>query len=141
MSIDAFTDLDGPERQKTVAIDLDGTLAHYDHWRGPEHIGAPVTEAMTICRLLHKAGIKVIVYTCRTNRTMNEISGINTAKMVRDIGAWLHEWDLGFIHVSENEGKPFASAYIDDRAVYFKRNGGELVETISDLERMLGVDL
>jgi len=141
MSVDVFTDLGGKGRQQIVAIDLDGTLAHYDHWRGPEHIGAPVTEAMTICHLLHKAGIKVVVYTCRTNRTMNEISGVNTARMIRDIEAWLHEWDLGFIHVSEDEGKPFAHAYIDDRAVYFKRNGGDLLETISNLERMLGVDL
>ena len=141
MSVDAFTDLDGKGRQKVVAIDLDGTLAHYDHWRGPEHIGVPVTEAIAICHLLHKAGVKVIVYTCRTNKTMNEISGINTAKMVADIEKWLHYWGLGYIQLNTDDGKPFAHAYIDDRAVYFKRNGGELVETISDLERMLGVDL
>ena len=25
-----------------IGVDLDGTLAHYDRWRGPNHIGAPV---------------------------------------------------------------------------------------------------
>ncbi len=38
MSVDAFTDLDNVEHQKIVAIDLDGTLAHYDGWKGPQHI-------------------------------------------------------------------------------------------------------
>ena len=140
MNINSFTDLDD-DHEIIVAIDLDGTLAHYDGWKGPENIGNPVTDAVTICRLLHNAGVKVIVHTCRTNKTMNEISGINTGKMIRDIGAWLHEWDLGFIHVNEDEGKPFAHAYLDDRGVYFKRNGGELIPTITDLENMLEIDL
>ena len=25
-----------------IGVDLDGTLAHYDKWRGVEHIGKPV---------------------------------------------------------------------------------------------------
>lgn len=25
-----------------IGVDLDGTLAHYDKWRGPTHIGPPV---------------------------------------------------------------------------------------------------
>lgn len=25
-----------------IGVDLDGTLAHYDGWKGPTHIGAPV---------------------------------------------------------------------------------------------------
>jgi hypothetical protein len=25
-----------------IGVDLDGTLAHYDEWRGPDHIGEPV---------------------------------------------------------------------------------------------------
>lgn len=24
------------------AVDLDGTLAHYDHWRGNDHVGEPI---------------------------------------------------------------------------------------------------
>ena len=25
-----------------IGVDLDGTLAYYDYWRGPEHIGEPI---------------------------------------------------------------------------------------------------
>jgi hypothetical protein len=25
-----------------IGVDLDGTLAFYDEWIGPEHIGAPI---------------------------------------------------------------------------------------------------
>lgn len=25
-----------------IGVDLDGTLAHYDGWQGPEHIGEPI---------------------------------------------------------------------------------------------------
>ena len=143
MSVDKFSDLDN-QAQKIVAIDLDGTLAHYDGWKGAEHIGTPVTDAVMICNLLHRAGVKVIVYTCRTNKTMNRISGIDTGRMVRDIGAWLHEWGLGYIHVNEDEGKPFAHAYIGDRQLYFEKNGltaNAMIGLLSQLEGLLEMTL
>ncbi len=27
-----------------IGVDLDGTLAHYTGWKGPEHIGEPIEE-------------------------------------------------------------------------------------------------
>ena len=27
-----------------IAVDLDGTLAYYDVWRGEEHIGSPISD-------------------------------------------------------------------------------------------------
>lgn len=36
------TDTHGEIGQGWIGVDLDGTLAHYDTWRGAQHIGAPV---------------------------------------------------------------------------------------------------
>ena len=39
----------GPKGRKWIAVDLDGTLAIYDKWRGRDHIGEPVPEIIRIC--------------------------------------------------------------------------------------------
>ena len=126
MSINSKTDLD-KLYQKTVCIDLDGTLAEYHGWKGWEHIGKPITEAVELVRMLHDDGVRIIVFTCRMNKTMNKISGIDTVKMEDQILMWLIDQELSFCEVSSDEGKPFAHAYVDDRAVPFPLNGvGEM---------------
>jgi len=35
-------DTHGQNGRPWIGVDLDGTLAHYDGWKGPTHIGAPI---------------------------------------------------------------------------------------------------
>lgn len=50
-----------------IGVDLDGTLAHYDHWRGEEHIGPPI-EVMRV-RVLQwlSEGKDVRIFTARVS--------------------------------------------------------------------------
>ena len=48
-----------------VGFDLDRTLAHYDHWMGPEHIGAPVPYMVDKLKSYLAAGIKCKIFTAR----------------------------------------------------------------------------
>jgi hypothetical protein len=51
--------------QGWIGVDLDGTLAHYDVWRGPEHIGAPVPAMVERVKGWRQQGIEVRVFTAR----------------------------------------------------------------------------
>lgn len=56
-----------------IGVDLDGTLAHYDEWRGITHIGQPV-EAM-LKRVKHwlAEGIEVRIFTARVGPRRDDI--------------------------------------------------------------------
>lgn len=48
-----------------IGVDLDGTLAHYEHWRGPEHIGAPIPRMVERVKGWLKEGKDVRIFTAR----------------------------------------------------------------------------
>lgn len=54
-----------PHTAGWIAVDFDGTLAEYDHWRGPEHTGAPIALMVARVREWLAAGKEVRVFTAR----------------------------------------------------------------------------
>lgn len=50
-----------------IAVDLDGTLAHYDGWKGVDHIGDPVPLMATRVRLWLQEGKDVRIFTARVS--------------------------------------------------------------------------
>lgn len=48
-----------------VGFDLDGTLAVYDGWQGPNHIGKPIPEMVRLLKLYLAAGFIVKIFTAR----------------------------------------------------------------------------
>ena len=50
-----------------IAVDLDGTLAFYDHWRGPEHIGAPIPLMVDRVKRWLEEGRDVRIFTARVD--------------------------------------------------------------------------
>jgi hypothetical protein len=50
-----------------IGVDLDGTLAEYDHWRGWNHIGAPVQAMAERVRKWLKEGRDVRIFTARVS--------------------------------------------------------------------------
>lgn len=89
-------------KQKTIAIDLDGTLSQYNGWKGSNHIGEPIPGAKEFCQKLIENGYHVTIFSARDH------SG--------PIWSWLvqhrfpPEMDVSIL-------KPKALAYIDDRAI------------------------
>ena len=116
-----MTNLD-TDVQKTVAVDLDGCLAFYDKWRGPDHIGPPITSMVLVCHWLHGRGYHIVINTCRLNKTNNKEYCVDTEKSLSTIRKWLNDHDMPFIAISLDDGKPFAHVYVDDRGVHFNDN-------------------
>lgn len=52
---------------KWVGFDLDGTLAHYDGFRGPDHIGEPIAPMVNLAGEYIKNGVEVRIVTARAN--------------------------------------------------------------------------
>ena len=47
---------------KTICIDIDGTLVHYEEWKGEEHFGGIIEGAVSATHKLHKNGWYIIIY-------------------------------------------------------------------------------
>ena len=100
------------KRTKSVCVDLDGVLARYDGWKGLEHFGEPIPGALEFCRDLAR-DYRVIVFSSRTH----DEEGRDLDEAVRLVGAWLDKHGFVYDEIYTGAGKPFASAYVDDRGI------------------------
>jgi len=48
-----------------IGVDLDGTLAYYDGWKGVEHIGEPIPNMVQRVKEWLAVGIEVRIFTAR----------------------------------------------------------------------------
>lgn len=98
-----------------IGVDLDGTLAFYDHWRGPEHIGEPIPAMLERVRGWIADGKTVKVFTARAFdplaippiRDWLESHGLESLDVtnVKDYGM-IELWDDRSVRVVCNEGRP-----------------------------------
>jgi hypothetical protein len=69
-----------------IACDLERTLAHFDKWRGPLHIGHPIP-AMVRCLQSHlEKGEFVTIFSARIHDY--EKDGVTAAQVIQAIGDW-----------------------------------------------------
>lgn len=111
-----------------IGVDLDGTLARYDGWRGIDHIGEPVPAMLERVQKWLAEGREVRIFTARVCEPRMGGPGDDTAEVARHhISAWL--WHQGLIV----DGEPLAVTNVkdygmielwDDRAVQVEVNTG-----------------
>lgn len=112
---------------KTVAVDFDGVLHPYtEGWVGSMPADEPPTEgADEFLRTLVDAGYRIVVFSTRCDHP----EGLDGTR------AWLAKWGL-MRHVDDVTcQKPAAVAYVDDRAVAFTGNWGEVLDGIAGLAK------
>ena len=103
----------GENMQRWIGVDLDGTLAHYDHWRGIEHIGEPIEEMKERVINWVLSGQLVRIFTARATRP----------ECIPVIEEWMLE-HLGFVLPVTNV-KDFGMVELwDDKAVRVIANTG-----------------
>ena len=96
----------------TVCVDLDGVLA--ENTGRLSDIGDPVDGAVEFTRRLSESA-DIVILTSRLAR--EKTASAEYRKMVLRIEDWLEEHGFTYNRVHTGQGKPPASAYIDDRAV------------------------
>ena len=105
-----------------IGVDLDGTLARYDGWVGPEYIGKPI--APMVARILTwlGCGIEVRIVTARAYRadpaeisliqdwTEEHIGHRLAVTCTKDYGM-IQLWDDRAVRVVENTGEACCAAH------------------------------
>lgn len=83
-------------RKGWVGVDLDGTLAYYDEWRGVEHIGEPIPAMLERVKRWIAEGQEVRIFTARVDGGEVAIAlGNENGAMYRDVGNvrhYIEEW-------------------------------------------------
>lgn len=107
-----------------IGVDLDGTLAHYEGWKGETHIGQPVPAMVNRVKRWLKDGHMVKVFTARmSGRDKDEREAVANA---------IGKWTLKHIGIALEATcvKDYAMIELwDDRAVQVIPNTGEPVGT------------
>jgi len=108
-----------------IGVDLDGTLARYDVWRGLDHVGAPVPVMLARVKHWLEKGFTVKIFTARASEGESGI--VPVKKWLAENGlpdlvvtnqkdfAMIELWDDRAVQVVANTGKPFLSPSIFGR--------------------------
>lgn len=104
-----------------IGVDLDGTLAHYDKWRGVEHIGAPIPAMVERVKRWLAEGRHVKIFTARVAGEVEEAREVR-----RHIVGWLKANDLPELQITNVKDFHMVELW-DDRAVQVVPNTGEPV--------------
>jgi hypothetical protein len=103
-------------------FDLDGTIAFYDGWKGPTHIGAPVKPMCDLIRLYLERGDRVKIFTARV--TIREDGEHETAR--KAIEQWTVDQFGVALEVTNVKDYGLIKLY-DDRAVGVEENTGRII--------------
>lgn len=112
-----------------IGVDLDGTLAFYDKWKGVDHIGEPVTLMVARVKSWLAEGIDVRIMTARVSGARDDLP-----QAVRAIEQWclLH---LGKVLPITHE-KDFSMIELwDDRVVPVEKNTGVRLSPAPELPK------
>ncbi len=119
------------EHKGWIGVDLDGTLAQYDTWRGVGHIGEPVPAMLARVKQWLAEGQEVKIFTARVSPVAVHLNGGSLADSLKPIMDWckLH---LGEIIAVTHEKDMAMTQLWDDRAVQVQPNTGLRVDAISN---------
>jgi len=106
-----------------IGVDFDGTLSHYDKWRGPFHFGEPIMPMVEQIRKVLDMGYEVRIFTARVS-SVGEIDKLEVIEAIQD---WLQE-KCALPRLNVTCVKDFQCIEIwDDRAMHVPHNSGQLV--------------
>lgn len=118
-----------------IGVDLDGTLAEYNGFIAPEHIGKPVQAMIGRVLFWRSMGMDVRIFTARANP---HVYPEQTAPFLKAIRDWM------LVHLGEvlpvvYEKCPHMHALWDDKAIHVKKNTGEFVVSDPEMLATLGL--
>ncbi|MEZ5524777.1 MAG: hypothetical protein R3E62_07420 [Pseudomonadales bacterium] len=103
-----------PERKGWIGVDLDGTLARYDGWYGPAHIGEPIPAMLERVKNWLNEGVEVRIFTARAS----------VPEYIPFVTQWLEKQGLPALEVTNVKDFAMISLW-DDRCVQVETNLGE----------------
>ena len=114
-----LTYINEQESEPTIGVDLDGTLARYDGYKGPDHIGEPIEIMMSRVKHWITEGKKVVIFTARAT----------DPNAIPPIKKWLLDNGLPDLKITCVKD-PSMKVIYDDRAVQVEKNTGKILSNI-----------
>jgi len=108
--------LQGDTMKSWIGFDLDGTIAHYDGWKGPNHIGEPIETMMNLLKAEREKG-KVKIFTARAC----------IPEQIQPIRDWLTKHGLEDVEITNVKDFGMTLLY-DDRCIQVEQNTGLIIE-------------
>jgi len=105
-----------------IGVDLDGTLAYYEHWVSEAHIGAPIAPMVERVKAWLAAGKDVRIFTARAFG----LEGEARPAAIAAIEAWCLEHLGSVLRITCRKDFQMIRLY-DDRCVQVEENTGRLV--------------
>ncbi|HUW45779.1 MAG TPA: hypothetical protein VMW50_08285 [Dehalococcoidia bacterium] len=112
---------------KRIIVDFDGTICGFAF---PD-TGPPEPHVQEGLQKLKNAGFEIVIHSIRINKNWGFAS---QCKHLSIIETYMSVHNLPYDEILVNPGKPFAMAYIDDRAVQHK---GDWLETAQETLKMI----
>jgi len=110
---------------KHIAIDFDGVICNYDGHYDPYKFGEPNESVRYLLNGIKKLGYEIVIFTCRTN---GQWENHDYKKIKIAIQEYLEHHNIPFDKIAtQMDGKVFATAYIDDKAITWPQNHDSLV--------------
>lgn len=106
--------------KRIIAVDLDGTLAQYDGWKGIGHIGCVIPEVANAMERAQAEGAEVHLFTARVSDPED------AAEAHKVISKWAEANHFTFASITAVKHK-FFTEFWDDRAIQVIRNEGIFV--------------
>lgn len=121
---------DDDPKQRVIAVDLDGTLATYDHFRGAEFIGDPIPEMVDKVKQELAAGSEVWIFTARIAPADNEAQGqLDIMAGMAAITKWCQQVFGVILPITYRKNRRFTEMW-DDRGRQVYPNTGLFVTDI-----------
>jgi len=105
-----------------IGVDLDGTIAKYEGWKGHTHIGEPVPAMVALVRQLIAEGWEVRIFTARMSGDEDE-----AAEVMHAVQEWTRRHVGRALKATCIKDYAMVRLY-DDRAVQVEPNTGRLIE-------------
>ena len=106
--------------QEWIGVDLDGTLAHYKDWIGPQHIGDPIKPMIDRVKRWINAGKIVKIFTARAS----------VSSQIPYVKKWLSDNGLPTLEITNIKDMWMVELW-DDRCVQVEQNTGRMIGSIS----------
>ena len=105
------------QRDGWIGFDLDGTIAHYDEWRGEEHIGDPIPSMIELIKTYLAQGWTIKIFTARCG---------NGERQITIIQDWLEAQGLPRLEVTNVKDFEMKMLF-DDRCHRVQINTGRII--------------
>lgn len=112
-----------------IGVDLDGTLAKYDGWRGLDHVGEPVPAMLLRVRRWLAVGQEVRIFTARVGDGQDATT-IQVARAA--IALWCLEQFGQVLPITATKDFSMVALW-DDRCVQVETNTGKRLDGVNDL--------